>query len=89
MSTSTCDLCQDTGVLSWEQPSADGSVLRTIEMPCPSGCGGHWKHPAAEQDRVVESSGNAMPATRVRGLADESQEIGAEFITRFLRASGH
>ncbi|RSN65401.1 hypothetical protein DMH01_03220 [Amycolatopsis sp. WAC 04182] len=88
-STSTCELCDGTGVLSWQQPSADGRVLRTIEMDCPNGCSGHWKHPVAEQDRVIETESTTMPSTRVRGHADEAQEIGGEFITAFLRQAGH
>lgn len=88
-STPSCDLCGDTGELSWQQPSADGKMLRTIDMPCPKGCGGRWKHPAAERDKVIEPDSTAMPATRVRGHADEAQEIGSDFITAFLRAKGH
>ncbi|MEU6645663.1 hypothetical protein ABZ863_24360 [Saccharomonospora sp. NPDC046836] len=72
--------------MSWEQPLPGGRELRTIEMPCPNGCGGHWKHPDAERSRVVEQPDD-RPA-RVRGLADESQEIGADFISAALRNWG-
>ncbi|MFI5609522.1 hypothetical protein [Amycolatopsis sp. NPDC051903] len=88
MSTTSCELCSGSGVLSWEQPSADLSELRTIEMPCPNGCGDEWHHPAAERDRVIEQTDD-RPTTRVRGWADESQEVGHDFITDFLRQTGH
>lgn len=84
---SSCGLCHGSGVLSWQQPSADLSELRTIEIPCPNGCGGEWHHPTAEQDRVIEQPDD-LPVTRVRGLADEANEIGADFIGSVLRAKG-
>lgn len=71
--------------MSWEQPSPDG-VLRTIEMDCPNGCNGHWKHPHAERDRVVDQPDDRPH--RVRGQVDESQEIGAEFIRAALKNWG-
>ncbi|MEV6905164.1 hypothetical protein [Amycolatopsis sp. NPDC051372] len=73
-------------MLTWQQPCADLTELRTIEMPCPNGCGGEWHHPAAENDRVVETPDPRL--TRVRGHADECQEIGADFISGVLRAKG-
>ncbi|OLT46526.1 hypothetical protein BJF85_16795 [Saccharomonospora sp. CUA-673] len=75
-------MCQGTGTMSWQQPSPDGSVLRTIEMDCPNGCGASWKHPHAERHRVVDQPDD-RPA-RVRGRVDESQEIGADFIRQAL-----
>ncbi len=81
-----CQLCAGSGVMSWEQPMPDG-VLRTIEMACPNGCSGHWKHPHAERDRVIEQQPDDRPQ-RVRGWADESQEIGAGFIQAALRNWG-
>lgn len=80
-----CGLCQDTGTISWQQPTPAG-VLRTIEMPCPNGCGGHWKQPYAEGGRVVDQSGDRP--TRVRGRADEANRIGADFIAGALRKWG-
>lgn len=81
-----CQLCEGTGVMSWKQPAPDG-VLRTLEVPCPNGCGGHWKHPHAERDRVVEQPDDRP--TRVRGWADEANEIGADFIRKTLKNWGH
>ena len=80
-----CELCQGTGTMSWQQPTPSG-VLRTIEMPCPNGCGGHWKHPNAERGRAVDQADD-RPA-RVRGQADEANRIGAEFIAGALRKWG-
>lgn len=81
-----CPLCHDTGTLSWQQPQPTSGVLRTIEMPCPHGCGEHWKHPQAERDRVVEQPDTTPD--RVRGNADEANSIGAEFIKGALRNWG-
>jgi hypothetical protein len=71
--------------MSWQQPSPDGTVLRTIEWPCPNGCGGHWQHPAAERDRVVEQADD-LP---VRGGAiAEANAHGGDFIVAALEAMG-
>ncbi len=61
-------------------------MLRTIEMPCPNGCGGHWTHPHAERERVVEQPDD-RPA-RARGNADEANGIGADFIRDALQNWG-
>lgn len=82
----SCQLCEGTGVMAWEQPLPGGTGIRTIEMSCPNGCGEYWKHPHAEQDRVIEQPDDT-PA-RARGLADESQEIGADFIRNALNQWG-
>ncbi len=71
--------------MSWQQPRPDG-VQRTVEMPCPRGCGGHWRHPHAERDKVIEQPDDRP--TRVRGHADEAQEIGGDFIRDALRDGG-
>ncbi|MBB3663362.1 hypothetical protein FB384_002266 [Prauserella sediminis] len=55
------------------QPWSDGSMLRTIEMDRPNGCGDSWTHPHAERHRVVDQADNRP--TRVRGMATESPEI--------------
>jgi hypothetical protein len=79
-----CPLCEGAGVLSWKQPQ-DG-VLRTIELPCPAGCGGHWKYPSAEQDRVIEQLGEVPE--RPKGNTAAANRIGAEFIREALERWG-
>lgn len=84
-----CVHCGGEGVLRWTQPTPgpDGGVLmRELEIPCPDGCGGDWKHPAAEADRVVDAPTDAPE--RVRGHADAANETGADFIKRFLTDKG-
>lgn len=97
-----CAMCAGSGTLTWEQPQPSG-VLRTIEMPCPSGCGEHWKHPRAERDRVV-AEGDAVPewpdgvpggpptsgdpARTGEGNVAAANRIGAEFIRRALEHWG-
>lgn len=73
--------------MSWEQPMPGNQGLRTIEMACPNGCGGFWKHPHAERDRVVEQPDDAP--TRPAGLADQADEIGADFIRKALESWGY
>ncbi|WP_019814652.1 hypothetical protein [Saccharomonospora saliphila] len=98
-----CSLCADSGTLTWQQPQPSG-CLRTIEMDCPAGCGGHWKHPHAERARVVETSGTtahpeAVATAHAEGLAVEAggpvggnaaaaNRIGAEFIRDALERWG-
>lgn len=79
-----CRLCQDTGTMSWQQPTGD-DALRTIEMPCPNGCGGHWKHPAAESHRVIEQDN--LPVSK-HGRITEANEIGGDFIQQALERWG-
>lgn len=82
-----CPLCGGSGVLSWEQPHF--GVLRTIEMPCPAGCGEHWKHPLAEWDRVVaEAAESDDPIARREGNVAAANRIGADFIREALRHWG-
>ncbi|TQJ05431.1 hypothetical protein FB471_5261 [Amycolatopsis cihanbeyliensis] len=71
--------------MSWQQPCPDG-VLRTVEVPCTRDCGGHWQHPHAEGDRVIDQPDDRP--TRVRGHADEAQEIGGDFIRAALDHGG-
>lgn len=62
--------------MRWQQPvpQPDGSMkLAAAEHPCPNGCGGHWKHPAAQAGRVVGAP-TSTPAQR-GGWAKESQKI--------------
>lgn len=82
-SADQCGLCQGTGTMSWQQPTE--GVLRTIEMPCPNGCGGHWHHPAAERDRVIEQPDD-LPVRG--GQRSETNAIGAEFIVQALEGWG-
>lgn len=84
-SSGDCALCEGSGTLAWEQPQPSG-ILRTIEMPCPNGCGEYWKHPHAERDRVVEQ--RADSPVRVEGNTDEANRIGADFIRHALETWG-
>ena len=79
-----CPLCGGTGVLSWEQPQS--GVLRTIEMPCPAGCGDYWKHPRAEQDRVVAETDETTVCHE--GNVAAANRIGADFIREALQRWG-
>ncbi|MEU6643150.1 hypothetical protein ABZ863_11425 [Saccharomonospora sp. NPDC046836] len=81
-----CALCRGSGTLSWQQPQSGSQVLRTVEMPCPNGCGESWKHPHAERDRVVELPDDTPD--RVTGNAGEANRIGADFIRRALQNWG-
>ncbi|MEU3272847.1 hypothetical protein ABZ639_18565 [Saccharomonospora sp. NPDC006951] len=75
-------------------------MLRTIEMPCPNGCGGEWRYPEAERERVVERQdsgpghdGEGEPGDndtpdRVAGNTDQANRIGADFIRGALRNWG-
>ena len=74
-------------MLSWQQPQSSG-VLRTVEMPCPEGCGGAWTHPRAERDRVVgERQASPAPACG-QGNTEQANRIGAEFIRDALEGWG-
>ncbi|HEX5120448.1 MAG TPA: hypothetical protein VFW65_35150 [Pseudonocardiaceae bacterium] len=83
--------------MRWQQPSRgpDGeTVLREMEHACVNGCGGRWKHPAAESSAIVDSPAgqlapqDSVPATRQQGLADEANAIGSDFITEYVRSRG-
>ncbi|SFP27080.1 hypothetical protein SAMN05421810_10287 [Amycolatopsis arida] len=71
--------------MTWQQPCPPHG-LRTLELPCPNGCGGHWTHPAAERDRVVDPPDDRP--TRVAGNADAANRLGADFIAGALRYWG-
>jgi hypothetical protein len=92
-----CPVCHDTGVMRWQQPSLGPNgetVLREMEHPCVNGCEGDWKYPAAETSAVVNSPDDlpdireSGPVARVRGQADEANEIGTDFIVEFVRSRG-
>jgi hypothetical protein len=88
---SVCPHCADTGELRWQQPTTGGpdgqAVLRELTHPCPAGCGPGWRHPAAEQHRVVDQASDVpalppdaqQPATRPRGQADAAQQLPDQF----------
>lgn len=78
-----CDLCEGSGVMSWQQPYPSGE-LRTIEMDCPNGCGDHWKYPAAERDRVIEQDNLPERGQRIK----EADAIGADFVAQALEGWG-
>lgn len=84
-SSGDCGLCEGSGTLAWQQPQPSG-ILRTMEMPCPNGCGEYWKHPHAERDRVVEQPDDS-PA-RAEGNTGEANRIGADFIRNALENWG-
>jgi hypothetical protein len=79
-------MCQGEGVLRWRQPFPDG-VLRDLEHPCPNGCGDSWKLPAAEEDQVVDPSGEERLQRRP-GRTDEVNNLGGDFVGRALEAWG-
>lgn len=83
---SECPMCRGEGVLRWRQPFPDG-VLRDLEHPCPNGCGDTWRHPAAEDDKVIGDQSDTRPARR-RGHADEVNDISGDFVGRVLEAWG-
>jgi hypothetical protein len=65
-----------------------------MEHPCVNGCGEFWKHPAAELSNVVDTPDDLpagreyLPSTRARGLADDANGIGTDFIVDFVRKRG-
>jgi hypothetical protein len=79
-----CMLCEGAGVLTWQQPQL--GVLRTVEVPCPAGCGAYWKHPCSENDRVVDGR-DELPA-RQEGNVAQANRIGADFIRNALELWG-
>lgn len=84
--SSNCDRCEDTGVMRWQQPVPDGKggmILREEEVPCPRGCGGHWKHPAAESDRVIGAPGET-PTRRRGGNAAAANKGGVGFFAAIM-----
>lgn len=90
-------MCHGQGVMRWQQPSRgpDGQfLLREMEHPCVNGCGDRWKHPAGEASVVIDcpsglpAEQEGLPSTRQKGLVDEANGIGAEFITNFVRSQG-
>jgi hypothetical protein len=79
-------MCAGAGVLRWRQPFPDG-VLRDLEHPCPNGCGDQWKHPAADEDQVIDPQNEDRPV-RARGRTDEVNGMGGDFVGRALEAWG-
>ncbi|WP_434443101.1 hypothetical protein [Lentzea sp. E54] len=52
-----CDLCDDTGTMTWRQPvpGPDGVfTLTEMNHPCVNGCSGWYRLPAAESGTVVD-----------------------------------
>ncbi|WP_170156123.1 hypothetical protein [Umezawaea tangerina] len=85
-----CDLCDGTGVMTWQQPVPDAGghvVLRQMSHPCVRGCAGWWKAPAAESGGVVDvgvpdgdgdvRTGNVAEANRLH-RTDWSSPVGIE-----------
>ncbi|SES00747.1 hypothetical protein SAMN05216188_11976 [Lentzea xinjiangensis] len=53
----SCDLCGDTGTMTWQQPVTgpdDALTLTEMNHPCVNGCSGWFKLPAAERGTVVD-----------------------------------
>ncbi|MDX8143160.1 hypothetical protein SK854_13615 [Lentzea sp. BCCO 10_0061] len=54
-----CELCDDTGVMTWLQPvpNADGTLtMKQMNHPCVNGCSGWFKLPVRETSNVVDPS---------------------------------
>ncbi|MGZ3146341.1 hypothetical protein ACVDFE_30980 [Lentzea chajnantorensis] len=63
-----CDLCDDTGTITWQQPvpGEDGAfVLTEMNHPCVNGCSGWRRLPAAESGTVVDPDGGGPAAGNV------------------------
>ncbi|ALG12076.1 hypothetical protein [Kibdelosporangium phytohabitans] len=65
-----------------------------MELPCPHGCGPTWKHPAAEQDRVIDTDIPDDRPARVQGQVDAMEAGGrdsecGEFLYQALARSGY
>jgi hypothetical protein len=58
-------------VLAWQQPvpTPTGFVVHEMEHPCPRGCSGWWRMPAAERRHTVNEQQHG-------GYAAEANEIG-------------
>ena len=87
-------MCRGEGMLRWQQPFPDG-VLRELEHPCPNGCGPGWRHPAAENDQVIDgdpengkNGDEGDRPVRARGRADEANAMGGAFVGQALEAWG-
>ncbi|GAA3050934.1 hypothetical protein [Actinokineospora globicatena] len=82
--------CGPDGVIRWHQPRPDGrggTELAQMELPCPAGHAGTWRHPAAERDLVVESP---IP-TRLPGATDAANQLPpglAALLTDIHRRAG-
>ncbi|MEU7478832.1 hypothetical protein AB0A63_22795 [Lentzea sp. NPDC042327] len=61
----TCLLCAGSGTMSWQQPvfGDEGLVVQEMSHPCPRGCSGWWRVPAAERSGIV--AGNVARANEI------------------------
>jgi hypothetical protein len=91
-----CDLCEDTGEMSWQQPvpGPDGAVvLRQMSHPCVAGCSGWRKLPAAEHTSVIDVGGDAPVVGNVALAAQDHRsdwflpQFGADSLDRTYRSS--
>ncbi|GHH32547.1 hypothetical protein GCM10017774_13620 [Lentzea cavernae] len=63
-----CDLCADTGTITWQQPvpGENGAlVLTEMNHPCTNGCSGWYRLPAAESGTVLDPDGDRPAAGNV------------------------
>lgn len=76
----SCDLCTDTGMMTWQQPvpGPDGALaLSEMSHPCVNGCSGWFRLPAAESATIIDS---AMPVERMTGnVADANKDHRTEW----------
>ncbi|WP_121392009.1 hypothetical protein [Actinokineospora cianjurensis] len=93
--------CGPDGVIRWHQPRPDGrggTEFALMELPCPEGHAGQWRHPAAERDRVVDSGAPGTPTrlpsvpTRLPGATDAVNQLPpglAKLLADIHRRAGH
>ncbi|GAA0244699.1 hypothetical protein GCM10010492_50010 [Saccharothrix mutabilis subsp. mutabilis] len=56
-SEADCEVCGDTGTMTWMQPVPDGHggfVLKQVEHPCACPRSRWWRPPAAESRVVID-----------------------------------
>lgn len=85
-----CDLCADTGSITWQQPvhGENGAlVLTEMSHPCVNGCSGWYRLPTAESGNVINPASDGPAAGNV---ADPNQHYRAHRLVpaRFESRSG-
>ena len=85
-----CDLCDDTGTMTWQQPVAgpDGAfVLTEMSHPCVNGCSGWCRLPSAEGGNVIDLAGS--PGRTVGNVAEVNQSHRTEWFRPAGSSSEH
>jgi hypothetical protein len=75
-----CDLCGDTGTMTWQQPvpGPDGVLsLTELSHPCVNGCSGWYQLPAAESGTVIDRA--VSPGRAAGNVARANQEHRTEW----------